>query len=297
MPLETTFLLSVAAKLLTEWRKRVPAERRPLLPSDLAVADGILNLVNRYADLADVLKGATSVDKVVRDAVENAVTRFQRQIGGLEEDGILGTRTLSELMSLFGCHRKKQSDPQPLRPNFEMRDGNGHVTDELWFLYFVESTPNTVTDAHKIIDRAWNHWQEWALVRHRAVDRPEDANVIIRKAFIDGTGPILGQAHVGPPSGVVLELEMDDKQNWTAPKFEGAICHEIGHILGLSHSSPGNLMSEVIPDGVIKPTSHDGQRAAALAHLGPPPRRAPLPDRSPIPADVPPDLRRLLEGL
>ncbi len=286
MSIKTALLLDVATKLLANWKKRLSADDELLLPDDLELAAGIKNLAERHPELLSVLTSATGPTKDVLAAVEEHVLRFQNEIGVLKEDGILGRRSLSELLSLFACHDKDPNARAPLPAGFRNRDAQGRDTNELWFLYHIERTPN-IPDARRLIRRAWESWMRVALVRAWEVPR-EQANVIIDFKFIDGGGSILGESHVGPPNGFVLELDIDSGHSWNPTRYQGAMCHEIGHIIGLRDHTPGDghLMSASIREGIVEPSEEDARRARNLPHLGPPPDRpAPPPPLSSRPDD------------
>jgi predicted Zn-dependent protease len=63
----------------------------------------------------------------------------------------------------------------------------------------------------------------------------------------------------------MLELRLDAEQTWTEDLLRLVAAHELGHLLGLGHTAtPGQLMSDSVPDTVRTPQPEDIQRLRAL---------------------------------
>lgn len=295
MALNSNLLQDVAEKLRKIWEESDAVKSRPgLLLNAASIAFGLEKISASVALLKGALEVAKKVDGPLLTLVQNSIKDFQRKYSLLEEDGILGSRTLSVLNGLLGCPGGNDNKKPKTPAGFGFKDAQGNPTQDMWFMFFIESTPN-IPNAHQLIHNAWDSWKKVALVRSREVDNLEDSNVVIRKKVLDGPNGTLGQSHVGPVSkDFRLELEMDDREIWTASKFQGAVCHEIGHLLGLNHlGRSGNLMSEFIGPDMVEPQLADIQ--SVRDHGYGPPQTMQTVDVDPTPSDLSEDDKELLK--
>ncbi|QDU05695.1 Matrixin [Gimesia chilikensis] len=276
----TKLLLDVSKALLARWKDN-RLENEGLLPDEISLAKSLLTLLSLDTDadeddsLTKLFENAKDDLDSLLEKIEDSVGDFQKKISELKVDKILGTKTISELLSWIGCAGRQPKNKNPLDPGFKMTDDSGNPTNEIWFHYFIEDAP-PISNAHELIELAWGGWKKVALIRSRRVLKKEQANVVFKTRNL--TGPVLGQADLGPVGTSTtdyLEVEMDSTRNWTTDLFLGAVAHEIGHILGLEHSpSKGNLMSERISPGIKGPLPDDALRARNLPYSGPPPQDA-----------------------
>lgn len=277
----SALLLGVANLLIARWKPKLRGDRSGLLPSDLELADGLRRLIIEDESLEKILGGITDPAKVELELLEEAIKEFQESIGALKVDGILGNKSLTDLLASLTCLKQLPRPTTELNEAFRKmvnkiaNEQGGDPHAENWYLYHVEELPIVPgpVSADILVKKAWAMWQKYANVRVERLPRrlKEAANVIFKTADLPNS--ILGRAHVGaPPSKFVLEIEMDRSRTWDPVLFEGAVAHEIGHVLGLEHQTvPGLLMSEHVKSDWREHVEEDGKRAAQLDWLGPSP--------------------------
>jgi len=255
-------LLEVAKLLLKRWKNKAG------LPSPIKLTAALERLLDRDLDLAKVLSVIKDPKDVDLGMLENEILEFQQDVGILLPDGILGTKTESAIRTAELCIKQFKELKNKVSPEFEkyLQEEKKAANKENWYLYYIDKNFNVpgITNPDQIIMNAWSKWQEYVDVkveRMRGADMKAAANVIIKTA--DLSGSVLGQANVGnPPGQYVLEIEMDSSRNWDEELFEGAVVHEIGHVLGLEHNrNSGLLMSPVVPRNWRSKMDNDGERA------------------------------------
>ncbi|MFO0871343.1 MAG: AAA family ATPase [Pirellulales bacterium] len=145
--------------------------------------------------------------------------------------------------------------------------------------YCLESLPEVAggVDAAARVRAAWELWAAAGSFRVVEVGRDEQPHVVIRTEKLDGPGGVPAHGQLGPPQeGLTLELRLDREAEWTDDLLQLVAAHEIGHLLGLTHTpTPGQLMSEDVPAGVRTPQEEDLRR---LRELWPAPPQRPSAD-------------------
>jgi hypothetical protein len=206
-------------------------------------------------------------------AVRLAVEVAQQQSGGLlTVDQLFGMQTLSWLEFGTRClgralqewkTDKKYRGENKIADNVEFR--------KLEIRYFIERLPLIQSsNPRKLLEQAWQSWMKVCGLVATECASADVSNVVVTVNEIDGPGNVLADAHVGPPERIRLQLRFDKSEIFDEFRFEATACHEIGHLLGLQHTStPGQLMNSTL--GTLKsPQAEDGQRAAGIWGVAPP---------------------------
>ncbi len=191
----------------------------------------------------------TKVNEAALNAVKAAVEKVQSNSNGLLKlDRLFGVKTLTWLQFASRCanrlKNKWKTDPATNpREKIPSDVQFGHLE----IRYFVVDPLPVIPgeDSLLLLHKVWKSWGDVCGMVATQTPNQRTANVLIRSRNIDGPSNILADADVGPPPGNrILELHIDKGEIFdTAFKFEATMAHEIGHLLGLDHTSaPGQLM-------------------------------------------------------
>jgi hypothetical protein len=123
--------------------------------------------------------------------------------------------------------------------------------------------------------RAIASWQRFIPVFSEAKSAGE-ANLVITTGTFGTTvaDGVLALSDIGPPVGHQLRLSINSAVSWNPSEFEGVVCHELGHSLGIRHSDitrPRQLMG-VVRNGVSTPQDQDIELAKQIWDLRSEPR-------------------------
>jgi len=149
-------------------------------------------------------------------------------------------------------------------------------------------------DIKGAFELAWKQWADVCGIRARYV--ASNPNVLIRVGPIDGSGKTLAWSKLpcgGVGRGTMLDQLYDSGEAWVIGENPPAnkvdlvrvACHEIGHVIGISHIGSGNLMAPTYSSTIRKPQAGDiAEAAARYPVVGTPPPIDPC--KCPVPAIV-----------
>lgn len=223
------------------------------------VANGLERLMHSRKLRVDLLDKAADMDFRVALA-RSAIDAFQ-ELAGMNIDGFLGPKTRAKLNQFRDC------DQQNLPTEDVPSNSKAHGAFEEHQLLYYWMEPALMdykigdTTCGQIIEDAVANWTFKLKLVLRTPDpyNEDDANIHMKWDNLGGKGGTLGIANIGGRQRVnqVLLLRFDNSEDWNHDMFLNTATHELGHILGLTHSNePGHIMS-TFANKLTEPTPQD----------------------------------------
>lgn len=128
--------------------------------------------------------------------------------------------------------------------------------------YYIEAVPDGVSRSE--YRQAWDSWVKVCGIKAIEVPDKSKADIIMstgrgKRSGFDGESGVLAWAHLGPHHNNQLTMRFDLDEQWNRTILFGPVAeHEIGHLLGLDHSSMRTaLLYPTYNRNVPHPTEQD----------------------------------------
>lgn len=188
--------------------------------------------------------------------LKRAVAEYQK-FHGLDTNGKVDARTARQLTNRFRCGL----------PDFELRAEAKTCKwpmQQVTYYSKLDLPGLSAEQAKQAFDAACRQWMAVCGLSLVRVASASTANIVStsgegRADGLDGRGGTLAWSELpcgaGPNSQ--YEQKFDSAEAWNYLMAVAVICHEIGHVLGLSHLPKGNLMAPYYDPNTIKPQTGD----------------------------------------
>ena len=214
--------------------------------------------------------GYLTSENVSDDELTDAVSRYQA-FNGLAADGVVGPRTVHQMTSPLRCGL----------PDMMLDASCAWPHRKVTYLPRLQLPGITNEDMLRAFDQACQQWNAVCGIQLTRVGG-KPANIVADSGTgpgvnLDGRGGTLAWSYLpcGQSANGSLRQMYDTGESWSFQMLVAVVCHEVGHAIGLSHLSAGNLLAPYYSAEITKPQA--GDISEAVKRYGAPQPSAPTP--------------------
>lgn len=204
------------------------------------------------------------------EEVDSAIRRYQ-SFNGLAADGVVGPETVHQMTNPLRCGL----------PDMMLDATCAWPHKKVTYLPRLQLPGITNEDMLRAFDTGCQQWNAVCGIQLTRVGG-KPANIVADSGTgsgvnLDGRGGTLAWSYLPcgqAPNGSIQQM-YDTGENWNFQMLVAVCCHEIGHAIGLSHLSAGNLLAPYYSAEITKPQA--GDIAEAVKRYGPPAPSSPTP--------------------
>ena len=233
--------------------------------SSLTLGSDLQNRWSAYHE--DLVKEQTSKQALLEQTREALAAEDARQQDSSVDAGLL-EELRQQVRTLTSELTRARQDSVPQQPNFTLR-GCKWPDANLQYRFRSGSA-----EQHEVVRRALGLWSDASALTFVEVSATQDADLSLSWVTAEhgdgvpffGDGPPYAHAFFPPPCGGPRagELHFSTDTDWSLDISSPGVslfqiaAHEIGHVLGLSHSdTPGSLMNPILATNFVELAAAD----------------------------------------